>query len=183
MNTIGNFSSLTLGQSALTTTKMTSEKGKFEAVLNELTQRQGLESSNGKIGSGEVGMNLSSSMVAKEGRLHGDYATGFAGAFSSEDDKHASPRGAAANGAHFGASQGKIDRTSKLYEKSLEMENYLVKMMVSQMRKTVMKADGQNDFARNMYEDMLFDEYTTALTKNGGFGLADQMYLQLSGQR
>ena len=26
------------------------------------------------------------------------------------------------------------------------------------------------------YEDMLFDEYATAMTKNAGFGLADQIY-------
>ena len=173
MNTIGAYSSITMGQSAMSSAKISNESGKFQSILNELTAA----SNEG------IGTNLSSSMVAREGRLNGDYATGFAGTFTSEDDKNAAPRGAAANGAHFGAAQGKIDRTSKLYEKSLEIENYLVKMMVSQMRKTVMKADGQNDFARNMYEDMLYDEYTTALTKNGGFGLADQMYLQLSGQR
>ncbi len=172
MNTIGGISSITMGQSAMSSARISEEQGKFQSVLNEL-----MASKEG------IGNNLASSQVAKEGRLNGDYATGFAGTFTSESDKNSAPRGAAANGAHFGAAQPKIDRTSKLYEKSLEMENYLVKMMVSQMRKTVMKADGQNDFARNMYEDMLFDEYTTALTKNGGFGLADQMYLQLSGQR
>ena len=31
-----------------------------------------------------------------------------------------------------------------------------------------------------MYEDMLYDEYTTALTKNAGFGIADAIYLELS---
>lgn len=56
----------------------------------------------------------------------------------------------------------------------------MVKMMVSQMRKTVLKAGGEGDFASKMYEDMLFDEYAVAMTKNAGFGLADQMYLQLS---
>ena len=72
-----------------------------------------------------------------------------------------------------------IDRTSRLYEKSLEMENYLVKQMLSEMRKTVVKS-GSEDSARKIYEDMLFDEYSTMMTKNAGFGLADQMYLQLS---
>ncbi|MBQ9908877.1 MAG: rod-binding protein, partial [Treponema sp.] len=76
--------------------------------------------------------------------------------------------------------QKTIDRTSKLYEKSLEMESYVVKMMLSSMRKTVMKADGESNYAKNMYEDMLYDEYATMMTKNAGFGLADQMYLQLS---
>jgi flagellar protein FlgJ len=31
-----------------------------------------------------------------------------------------------------------------------------------------------------MYEDMLYDEYATSMTKNAGFGLADQIYMQLS---
>ena len=49
------------------------------------------------------------------------------------------------------------------------------------MRKTVNKASsGNNDFAANMYEDMLYDEYATSMTKNAGFGLADQIYMQLS---
>ena len=48
------------------------------------------------------------------------------------------------------------------------------------MRKTVMRANGEQSYAEQMYEDMLYDEYATAMTKNAGFGLADQMYLQLS---
>ena len=31
-----------------------------------------------------------------------------------------------------------------------------------------------------MYEDMIYDEYTASLTKNARFGLADQIYLELS---
>ena len=46
------------------------------------------------------------------------------------------------------------------------------------MRKTIMKSN-ENSFAQDMYEDMLFDEYATAMTKNAGFGLADQIYLSL----
>ena len=48
------------------------------------------------------------------------------------------------------------------------------------MRKTIVKANGEGDFATKMYEDMLYDEYATQMTKSAGFGLADQMYLQLS---
>ena len=33
---------------------------------------------------------------------------------------------------------------------------------------------------QNLIEDMLYDEYTTALTKNAGFGIADAIYLELS---
>ena len=30
-----------------------------------------------------------------------------------------------------------------------------------------------------MYEDMLYDELAVSMTKNAGFGLADQIYLEL----
>ncbi len=50
--------------------------------------------------------------------------------------------------------------------------------MLSEMRKTVHKTN-EGDFASKMYEDMLYDEYSTAMTKNAGFGLADQIYLAL----
>ena len=38
----------------------------------------------------------------------------------------------------------------------------------------------ENDFAQDMYEDMLFEEYATQMTKTAGFGLADQIYLSLA---
>jgi flagellar protein FlgJ len=34
-----------------------------------------------------------------------------------------------------------------------------------------------------MYEDMLYDEYARELTKNANFGMAEQAYRQLTGQR
>ena len=86
--------------------------------------------------------------------------------------------GAAANQSGPHGVSKKIDRTSELYEKSMELENYFVKQMLSEMRKTVMKSK-DSDFAQQTYEDMLFDEYSTMMTKNAGFGLADQIYLSL----
>lgn len=116
---------------------------------------------------------------AEAGRLGGDWTSGFSGTYTSEADRSALPRGAAANQAMPGKQQT-IDRTSKLYEKSLELESYLVKQMLGEMRKTVMKADGEGSHARKIYEDMLYDEYAVSMTKGAGFGLADQIYLQLS---
>lgn len=169
MTGVGGISSITNGQGALAASKISSEKGKFEELIRSVYGE-----------STSIGSNLSSEQVMQEGRLNGDYGSGFAFSFTSEQDKNALPRGAAANQANPNVKQGKIDKTSKLYEKALEIESYFVKMMVSQMRKTIVKADGNADFATKMYEDMLFDEYSTSLTKNAGFGLADQMYLQLT---
>ena len=174
MNTItGGYSSITHGESALQGARISKDKSTFDALLQKMSDSQKNSGASS---------NVSSSMVAKEGRLNGDYATDFSNSYSGADAKNAKPVGAAANQAHPTAKQGTIDRTSELYEKSLEMESYLVKMMLSSMRKTVVRVSGENDFARNMYEDMLYDEYATSMTKNAGFGLADQMYLQLSGQ-
>ena len=117
--------------------------------------------------------------IAKEGRLNGDVTTGFEGTFSSMVDKAAKPRGAALSGNV--PENRTIDRTSKLYEKSMELESFFVKQMLSQMRKTVTKSSlGGEGFAGQMYEDMLYDEYAEKMTKTAGFGLADQIYLSLS---
>ncbi len=167
MNTIGGFSSIIPGSSSLQSARFSEEKGKFDALVKKLTDDS------------DAGKNIASSQVVASGRLYGDYSSGFAGSFKGDAAKNALPQGAAANQA--GKLNGKtIDKTSALYEKSLEMESYFVKMMMSSMRKTVMKADSKESFAKNMYEDMLYDEYATTMTKNAGFGLADQMYLQLS---
>ena len=169
--TAGGISAITNGQGALQSAKISSEKGKFDALVEEAKSLAGKEN---------IGKNLSSSQTSYDGRINGDWTSGFSGSFTAAGDKNAAPRGAAANQANPHVQQKNIDRTSKLYEKSLEMESYVVKMMLSSMRKTVMKADGESSYAKNMYEDMLYDEYATMMTKNAGFGLADQMYLQLS---
>lgn len=80
--------------------------------------------------------------------------------------------------------KAEIDRTSKLYEQCQALEGFLVKNLLDGMRKTVMKSDLTDEgFAGKMYEDMLYDQYATNLTKNSGFGLADLAYLELTGQR
>jgi len=78
--------------------------------------------------------------------------------------------------------QEPIDKTDKLYQLCLELETFLVKNLLTSMRNTVQKS-GLIDqgFAGKMYEDMLYDEYAKDLTKNAGFGLAEQAYRQLKG--
>jgi len=125
--------------------------------------------------------SLSSSEVTSDPRLPGDFISSLAEKKPTPYDHAANPVGAAANnGMH-----GSVDRTSKLYEQSLELESYFVKILLSSMRNTVSKTNlaGGNDFAGKMYEDMLYDEYSRGMTKNAGFGLADQVYLQLTKQK
>jgi flagellar protein FlgJ len=77
-------------------------------------------------------------------------------------------------------SNTKIDKTDKLYELCLELETFLVKNLLTGMRNTVQKTGLVDEgFAGKIYEDMLYDEYAKDLTKNAGFGLAEQAYRQL----
>ena len=160
------YSGITGGQGALQSARTNADKAKFSELLERFQSQN------------EGRGTVSSSQIAESGRLNGEYTTGFAGTYVSESDKSASPRGAAANQANPHVQSRTIDKTSQLYEKALEMESFFVKQMLNEMKKTIHKAN-ESDFAQNMYEDMLYDEYATAMTKNAGFGLADQIYLSL----
>jgi flagellar protein FlgJ len=80
--------------------------------------------------------------------------------------------------------QTHIDKTDKLYEQCQALESFLVKNILTAMRKNIMKSSLiDTGFAGEIYEDMLWDEYAKDYTKNAGFGLADLAYLELTGQR
>ncbi len=164
----GGYSSLTNGTSAAQAAKYSDEQSKFESLIQSM------------MGSGSV--DVSSSEVIQSGRLNGDYTSGFAGTYTTEADKASRPQGAAANSTSAVTANKTIDRTSKLYESAMELESYFVKIMLSSMRSTLSGSSitGEKSFATGMYEDMLYDEIATSMTKNAGFGLADQIYLELA---
>lgn len=116
-------------------------------------------------------------------KINGDYTSDFRNSFTSAADKSALPSGAAANSASASSPQKKIDKTSLLYEKSMELESYIIKIMLSSMRGSLTGASVTGEkagYAQKMYEDMFYDELAVTMTKNAGFGLADQIYMQLS---
>ncbi|MDR2210620.1 MAG: rod-binding protein [Spirochaetaceae bacterium] len=77
-----------------------------------------------------------------------------------------------------------IDRDSKLYEQCVALETFLVKDILSGMRKNVLKSELlDSGYAGEIYEDMLWDEYAKTYTEKGGFGLAELAYLELTNQR
>ena len=167
---IGNvYSSSVVGQTAVQSATMQSEQNSFDALVESMKAKQNQET-------------LSSSTVIDDGRLNGDYTSGFAGSFTSEADKNALPTGAAANSVGVAYNNKTIDRTSKLYEKSLELESYFVKIMLNSMKSTLSSTglNGEKSYAQKMYEDMLYDELAVSMTKNGNFGIADQIYLELA---
>jgi len=134
--------------------------------------------------SAPVGAKVSDSLSALS-----PFAQAMEAAVADLSDNQRSPLGAAANSGpkdaeHVSRKKADIDRGSKLYEQCRELETFLVKNMLSSMRNTVEKSElSDGGFAGEMYEDMLYDQYSTSMAKNAGFGLADQVYLELSGQR
>ena len=85
--------------------------------------------------------------------------------------------------AQVGARKGgeAIDRSSKLYQACVDFEAIFLKQMLTAMRKTVPQ-DGLLDggIGRDVFEDMLYDEYAASMARNAGFGLADTVYRHLT---
>ena len=169
---------LSNGSNVIQAAQEKADESRFMSLVQEMTSKKESPS--------EVPESVASSQISKNHRLNGDYTQGFYDYYTSESDKSASPEGMAASVRSRDGSKAVIDRTSELYAQSKEMENYMVKMMLSSMRDTRHHESmfgEENEFARGMYEDMMYDNYAEALTKNSHFGLADQIYLELSGQR
>jgi flagellar protein FlgJ len=115
-------------------------------------------------------------------------ANGIAGAesdFSRMLDRAQSPAAFQAEAFQAPASRRPvIDKTDKLYEQCQELETFLMKTLVKSMRSTIQKSNLiDTGFAGEVYEDMLYDEYTKDFTRNAGLGLAETAYLELTGQR
>lgn len=111
--------------------------------------------------------------------------TGISGDYIQRGDSPfgKAPVGMAANSGDGDPNHNKkieIDRNSKLYKSALELESYIVKIMLNSMRNTLNSSlSMDNSYASQVYMDMLYDQLATTMTENAGFGLADQVYLQL----
>jgi len=69
----------------------------------------------------------------------------------------------------------------KLFDASVEFESVFVKMMLKEMKNSVHKEkliDG--GYAEEIFEDMLYDEYSKNISKNDSLGMAEQIYKQMS---
>ena len=179
----GSFITGTLSNGAQTI-QAAQEKADESRFLSLIEDMKSTSEKEGSVS--EFAGSVSSSQVNTSRRLNGDYTEGFYNYYKSESDKTARPEGLAASVRNEHGKQPTIDRTSELYAQSKELENYMMKMMLSSMRDTIHHTSifgKENDFARGMYEDMMYDNYAEALTKNTHFGLADQIYLELSGLR
>ena len=80
--------------------------------------------------------------------------------------------------AQSGQSGGMSDK--ELLDVCYEMESIFVGQMLKTMRNTVMETDffGKS-MAKDIFNDMLYDEYAKLMAKSDAFGLARQIYEQL----
>ena len=72
-------------------------------------------------------------------------------------------------------------RNKDIKEASVDLEAILLKMMYSEMYKTVPKDElFGDDNAMEIYQDMYHSELTKEMAKSGGIGLANFIYKQLT---
>lgn len=69
----------------------------------------------------------------------------------------------------------------KLWETCVEAESLFVGKMLKEMRKTVDKGEWlHGGYAEEIFEDMLYDEYSLQVSKNSNLGMAKMLYNELS---
>jgi flagellar protein FlgJ len=68
-----------------------------------------------------------------------------------------------------------VSDKEKLKEAASEFEALFVKQMLDTMRKTLHKEDRliEGGMAEDIFEDMLYTEYSRLMTKSGDFGIAN----------
>ena len=76
----------------------------------------------------------------------------------------------------------KMDNTHKrLWDACVEVESLFVAKMLKEMRKTVPKNEWlHGGHAEEIFEDMLYDEYSLNMSKNYNFGMARLLYDEMS---
>ena len=70
----------------------------------------------------------------------------------------------------------------RLMDACYDFESIFIKLMLNSMKKNIPKAkliDG--GFAEDIFDDMLYTEYSKIMARNGNFGLAKMIFNQLKG--
>lgn len=82
------------------------------------------------------------------------------------------------------AGTSSVDKNSELWKSCQDFESIFIKMMLKEMKKTVEKSGlVSGGSAEEIFEDMLYDEYSADMAKTSNFGLSEQLYRQLSSGR
>lgn len=77
----------------------------------------------------------------------------------------------------------RLSDKAQLEEVAQEFESIFLKQMLDSMRSTLQKESRLVDggMAENIFEDMLYTEYSRLMARTGGFGLADMIVQQYGG--
>ncbi|HBT48995.1 MAG: Flagellum-specific muramidase [Caldanaerobacter subterraneus] len=69
----------------------------------------------------------------------------------------------------------------KLMEACKQLEANFISLMLKEMRKTIPEDPlTGNNLANDIFTSMLYDKYAELMAQSGGFGLAEEIYNQLS---
>ena len=92
-----------------------------------------------------------------------------------QDELNRNENAKSAQSEKYGAMSNK-----ELLDVCYDMESIFVGQMLKSMRNTVMETDffGES-MAKDIFNDMLYDEYAKVMAKSDAFGLARQIYDQL----
>lgn len=79
-----------------------------------------------------------------------------------------------------GSPDKKKQEEKKLMDTCIEMESIFVNSMLKEMRKTVHKSELMHGgFAEEIFEDMLYDQYSLNISKNTNLGIAKMLYNEM----
>jgi flagellar protein FlgJ len=79
------------------------------------------------------------------------------------------------------ASEAKEKEKRKLMDACHDMEAIFISKMLKEMRKNVEKNEWlHGGFAEEIFEDMLYDEYSKQISRNSDMGLAKMLYDEMS---
>jgi Rod binding domain-containing protein len=70
----------------------------------------------------------------------------------------------------------------KLWEASLGFESFLVRTMAASMTESIGGGDDETDASTATVKEQLPEALTSAITGNGGLGLAEQLYTAMRGK-
>ena len=72
--------------------------------------------------------------------------------------------------------------SSQIRHAAIEMESFFINQMFQAMRRTVPEGEGifERSNAQRIWEEMLDEEMAIDIARNGGLGLADTLYDQLT---
>ncbi len=91
-------------------------------------------------------------------------------------------KGTGAKSAGAAKNSNAAQNDKRLREVSVQFEAIFLKQMLDAMRGTLNTKDDliQGGTAQNIFEDMLYDQYSQLMAKTGHFGIADMLYREFT---